>query len=97
MRKVLIWTLGLVVLIFILPAILTNKKILSTSSKENNEITETIIASMIKYGIPMDSTYTGKAYLGMRKYIEKEKIKDKKVLFIHTGGTPLFFDDLGRM
>ena len=65
--------------------------------KENNEITETIIASMIKYGIPMDSTYTGKAYLGMRKYIEKEKIKDKKVLFIHTGGTPLFFDDLGRM
>ena len=40
MRKVLIWTLGLVVLIFILPAILTNKKILSTSSKENNEITE---------------------------------------------------------
>lgn len=65
--------------------------------KENNEITETIIASMIKYGIPMDSTYTGKAYLGMRKYIEKEKIKDKKVLFIHTGGTPLFFDDLWRM
>lgn len=65
--------------------------------KENNEITETIIASMIKYGIPMDSTYTGKAYFGMRKYIEKEKIKDKKVLFIHTGGTPLFFDDLGRM
>lgn len=65
--------------------------------KENNEITETIIASMIKYGIPMDSTYTGKAYLGMRKYIEREKIKDKKVLFIHTGGTPLFFDDLGRM
>ena len=40
MKKVLIWTLGLVILIFILPAILTNKKILSTSSKENNEITE---------------------------------------------------------
>lgn len=65
--------------------------------KENNEIIETIKELMIRYGIPMDSTYTGKAFLGMKKYIGKEKIKDKKVLFIHTGGTPLFFDDLGRM
>lgn len=65
--------------------------------KDNTEITETIKEMMIRYGIPMDSTYTGKAFLGMKKYIEKEKIKDKKVLFIHTGGTPLFFDDLGRM
>lgn len=65
--------------------------------KENNEITETIIESMIKYGIPMDSTYTGKAYLGMKKYIKSQEIKGKNVLFIHTGGTPLFFDDLGRM
>lgn len=65
--------------------------------KENNEIIETIKDLMIRFGIPMDSTYTGKAFLGMKKYIKKEKIKDKKVLFIHTGGTPLFFDDLGRM
>lgn len=65
--------------------------------KENNEITETIKELMIRYGIPMDSTYTGKAFLGMKKYIGKEKIKNKKVLFVHTGGTPLFFDDLGRM
>lgn len=65
--------------------------------KDNNEIIETIKELMIRYGIPMDSTYTGKAFLGMKKYIGKEKIKDKKVLFIHTGGTPLFFDDLGRM
>ena len=65
--------------------------------KEDNEIIETIKELMIRYGIPMDSTYTGKAFLGMKKYIRKEKIKDKKVLFIHTGGTPLFFDDLGRM
>lgn len=65
--------------------------------KENTEIIETIKVMMIRHGIPMDSTYTGKAFLGMKKYIEKEKIKDKKVLFIHTGGTPLFFDDLGRM
>lgn len=65
--------------------------------KESTEIEDIVKSSMIEYGIPMDSTYTGKAFLGMKKYLKKENIKDKKVLFIHTGGTPLFFDDLGRM
>lgn len=60
--------------------------------KESTEITEIIHDTMIRYGIPFDSTYTGKAFLGMKKYIEKENIKDKNILFIHTGGTPLFFD-----
>lgn len=60
--------------------------------KESTEITEIIHDTMIRYGIPFDSTYTGKAFLGMRKYLEIEKIKDKNILFIHTGGTPLFFD-----
>lgn len=31
----------------------------------------------------------------MMDYIEKQEIKNKNILFIHTGGTPLFFDDLG--
>lgn len=65
--------------------------------KESNEIEAVIKEVMLKYGIPLDSTYTGKAFLGMKKYIEKENIKDKNILFIHTGGTPLFFDDLERM
>jgi len=65
--------------------------------KESNEIAETIKKSMIRYGIPMDSTYTGKAFLGMKKYIKENGIEDKKILFIHTGGTPLFFDDFGKM
>lgn len=60
--------------------------------KANAEITEIIRDTLIRYGIPFDSTYTGKAFLGMKKYIEKENIKDKNILFIHTGGTPLFFD-----
>ena len=42
----------------------------------------------------MDTTYVGKAFCGMNKYIEDNKIRNKKILFIHTGGTPLFFDDL---
>lgn len=65
--------------------------------KENKEIEEIIKKTMINYGIPMDSTYTGKAFLGMSKYVKSKGITGKKILFIHTGGTPLFFDDLGRM
>lgn len=51
----------------------------------------------IKYGIPLDSTYTGKAYNGMCEYIKEHGIKDRNILFIHTGGTPLFFDTLGKL
>lgn len=64
--------------------------------RENEEIIETIKYSMINYGIPLDSTYTGKAFFGMRDYLKKNNLEGNKVLFIHTGGTPLFFDDFGR-
>ena len=60
----------------------------------NDKIYLTILNMMKRHGIPMDSTYTAKAYTGMMDYIEKQGISDKNVLFIHTGGTPLFFDDL---
>lgn len=65
--------------------------------KESIEVEKTIKMCMLKYGIPMDSTYTAKAFLGMKKFIQSNSITDKKILFIHTGGTPLFFDDFGRM
>lgn len=61
---------------------------------ENDEINNIIQKMLVKYGIPMDSTYTGKAFTGMKKYIESKGIKEKNILFIHTGGTPLFFDYL---
>lgn len=64
--------------------------------KANKEIRKTINDIMKKYGLPLDKTYTGKAFWGMQEYIKKNNIKDKKILFIHTGGTPLFFDDLRR-
>lgn len=57
-------------------------------------IDKTIRESLINYGMPLDSTYTGKAFAGMKDYIRKNKIMDKNILFIHTGGTPLFFDDI---
>lgn len=61
--------------------------------KYNQEILDTIKRIMQKYGIPLDSTYTGKAFYGMLEYIKKNKIQGK-VLFIHTGGTPLFFESI---
>lgn len=60
----------------------------------NDKITNTIKEILIKEGIPLDTTYTGKAFWGMKEYIKKNDIKGKNILFIHTGGTPLFFDDL---
>lgn len=60
----------------------------------NKEIVETIKEVLIEDGIPLDTTYTGKAFWGMKEYIKQNKIKGKNILFIHTGGTPLFFDDL---
>lgn len=64
-------------------------------AKEDDEIKETIRDVLTKYGLPLDSTYTGKAFHGMREYLKEKNVTDKKILFIHTGGTPLFFDDLG--
>ena len=61
----------------------------------NNEVVKTIKEMLIQEGIPLDTTYTGKGVWGMKEYIKKNKIEDKSILFIHTGGTPLFFDDLG--
>ncbi|WP_053218192.1 1-aminocyclopropane-1-carboxylate deaminase/D-cysteine desulfhydrase [Virgibacillus senegalensis] len=60
----------------------------------NDKILQTIRDVLINDGIPMDTTYTGKAFWGMKEFIKKKHITDKKILFIHTGGTPLFFDKL---
>lgn len=62
--------------------------------KYDRKVIETIVMVLKTYGIPLDATYTGKAFMGMSEYIEKEQIRGKNILFIHTGGTPLFFDTL---
>lgn len=61
---------------------------------ENSEVDETIHELIVKYGIPTDCVYTGKAFTGMRKYLCQKNICNQNILFIHTGGTPLFFDYL---
>ncbi len=60
-------------------------------------IEETIQACMVRHGIPLDGTYTGKAFWGMKSYLEENDIQGEKILFIHTGGTPLFFDGLQEL
>ena len=65
--------------------------------KDDKRVAETIEVALKTYGIPLDATYTGKAFMGMTEYIEQNQIKDKSILFIHTGGTPLFFDALNKM
>lgn len=58
------------------------------------DVKKTIAFVMRREGIYMDTTYVGKAYNGMLAYLKEKGIRDKKVLFIHTGGCPLFFDGL---
>ncbi len=65
--------------------------------KYSAEILDTIRRMQLLNGIPMDPTYTGKGFYGMLQYLKKHKIVGKKILFIHTGGTPLFFDNEARI
>jgi len=71
--------------------------ILDGYSVYNDEILEIIRDLLCKDGIPLDSTYTAKAFWGMKQYIVKEQVVNKKILFLHTGGTPLFFNDLEKL
>lgn len=62
----------------------------------DQEVLNTIDTVMKYEGIPMDTTYVGKAFCGMNAYLTERNMTDKYVLFIHTGGTPLFFEDQKR-
>lgn len=65
--------------------------------KSNKDILKTIRSLLNNNGIPLNSTYTGKAYYGMLDYIKCNNINNKNILFINTGGLPLFFDDLEEL
>lgn len=58
------------------------------------DIERTIETVMEQHGIPLDPVYTGKAYTGMMRWLEEHGAAGDSVLFIHTGGTPLYFDYL---
>lgn len=60
----------------------------------DKEILEIVRNAFVSESLPLDPTYTGKAFWGMQQYIKDNKLKNKKILFIHTGGSPLFYDCL---
>ncbi len=68
--------------------------VLGGYGKYNEQVLKAIDQLLHKDGIYADTTYVGKAFYGMQQYIEKHSIAGKKILFIHTGSTPLFFDGL---
>lgn len=55
------------------------------------KVTNNLISFIAEFeeqtNVPLDTTYTGKAMFGLLQYLKKNEIRDKKVLFIHTGGT----------
>lgn len=71
--------------------------VLDGYGKYNDEINETIKSVLINYGIPLNRVYTGKAFWGMMQFLRQENVENKNILFINTGGTPLFFDYLKEM
>lgn len=63
----------------------------------SNEVKGMVREAYETDGISFDGTYTGKAFYGMIKYLEEQNITGKKVLFLHTGGTPLFFEEVSEL
>jgi len=68
--------------------------ILGGYSKYNDAILSEIKNIFCRDGVPLNTTYTGKSFWGMKQYIKKNKILEKNILFINTGGLPIFFDNL---
>lgn len=66
----------------------------STYGQSNDSINKNVKDVLKKYGVPLNTSYTGKAFTGMKNYILENDIKNKNILFLNTGGVPLFFDDL---
>lgn len=62
-----------------------------------DEVERLIAAVYRENGIGLDPIYTGKGFYGMLKYLEEHQICGKRVLFWHTGGTPLYFDYLNEL
>ena len=77
--------------------IFTDKYVCDGYGSYNQEIVQTIKDTLKNDGMALNLTYTGKAFWGMKRYIQEMNIKGKNILFINTGGTPLFFDDLEEL
>lgn len=71
-----------------------DKFVIGGYGKFNDKIKDTIIRILSDDGIAFDPIYTGKAFWGMREYLKENLVEGKNILFIHTGGLPIFFETL---
>lgn len=64
--------------------------------KYDERIISCLEEEYLQNGIPLDPVYTAKAFWGMKEYLRENKIENSRILFLHTGGTPLFYDFLAK-
>ena len=55
-------------------------------AKYNDELLDCMEQIFNESNIPLDPIYTGKAFVAMLDFIEKNDVRDAKILFVHTGG-----------
>ena len=72
--------------------LVTDAYLVGGYGKWNEKIASIIRDMYIHEGIPLDPTYTGKAFWGMTEELKRSPLPGGNVLFLHTGGGPLFFD-----
>ncbi len=65
--------------------------------KIDARVYECVKKMMLVNSVAMAPEYSGKAFLGLTDFITEKNIRNKNILFLHTGGLPLFFDSLLRM
>lgn len=61
------------------------------------EIKAIIRTMYTHHGIAFSGTYTAKAFEGMKQYILQHNLSEQKILFLHTGAVPLFFNDIDSL
>lgn len=74
--------------------IFIDKYTLGSYGRYDHQIVDTIRTVLIRDGVALEPIYTGKAFWGMSEYCKEQVISGCNILFIHTGGMPLFFDNL---
>lgn len=73
---------------------LADEYLLGGYGKFDEQIEECIRRQFLQNALPLDPTYTGKAFWGMERYLKEHHIENADILFLHTGGAPLFYDYL---
>lgn len=63
---------------------------------EDARVDEMIEFMLKENSVPCDPTYMGKALLALADYLDEHDVRGTDIIFLHTGGLPLFFDYLER-